>query len=152
MGRCEEGLAHLKRAHQLDPVSPAISAQIALSLLCARRYEEAIAQCSLTLDAEPACDEARVCLMMSYVQAGMPEAAIAEYERMTPASGKDTTTSLRCWRTRSCAGRERAQSADTARGPHRPIALSLRSALLARDGSCWPRQLSRSAGVSRTGL
>ena len=33
MGRCDEGLAHLKRAHQLDPVSLAISAQIALSLI-----------------------------------------------------------------------------------------------------------------------
>jgi serine/threonine-protein kinase len=90
MGRCEEGLAHLKRAHQLNPVSHSISAQIALSLLCARRYEEAIAQCSRTLDAEPACDEARVYLMLSYVQTGTPAAAVAEYERMTPTAG-DTT-------------------------------------------------------------
>jgi DNA-binding winged helix-turn-helix (wHTH) protein/tetratricopeptide (TPR) repeat protein len=89
MGRCDEGLAHLKRAHQLDPVSLAISAQIALSLHCARRYEEAIAQCSRTLDVEPACDEARVCLILSYVQTGTPEAAVAEYERMTPTA-KDT--------------------------------------------------------------
>jgi serine/threonine-protein kinase len=89
MGRCDEGLEHLKRAHQLDPVSPVISAQIALSLYCARRYEEAIAQSLRTLDVEPACDEARVYLMLSYAQTGTPEAAVAEYERMTQPM-KDT--------------------------------------------------------------
>jgi TolB-like protein/Tfp pilus assembly protein PilF len=89
MGRCDEGLEHLKRAHQLDPVSPVISARIAFSLYCARRYEEAVAQSLRTLEVEPACDEARVYLMLSYVQTGKPEAAIAEYERMTQPA-KDT--------------------------------------------------------------
>jgi DNA-binding winged helix-turn-helix (wHTH) protein/tetratricopeptide (TPR) repeat protein len=86
MGRFDEGLAYLKRAHQLDPVSPAIGAELALSLYCARRCDEAIAQCLRTLDVEPACDEARVVLMLCYVQANNPEAAIAEHQRMTPAA------------------------------------------------------------------
>jgi serine/threonine-protein kinase len=86
MGRFQEGLAHLKRGRQLDPVSHAISAQLALSLYCARHYDEAIAQCSRTLDVEPACDEARVALLLSYVQTGKPEAAIAEHQHMTPAA------------------------------------------------------------------
>jgi DNA-binding winged helix-turn-helix (wHTH) protein/tetratricopeptide (TPR) repeat protein len=107
MGRCKEGLEHLKRAHQLDPVSPVISAQIAFSLYFARRYEEAIAQALRTLEVEPACDEARVYLMLSYVEVGTPEAAVAEYERMTqPAKDTpDIMAMLAC--AQALAGKER---------------------------------------------
>ena len=44
-GREQEALAEITRAHQLDPLSPIISAQVGAVYVYARRYDEAIVVC-----------------------------------------------------------------------------------------------------------
>jgi tetratricopeptide (TPR) repeat protein len=52
-GRTEEGVASLKRAQQLDPVSLVISATVGQQLYLARRYDEAIEQIPKVLEMDP---------------------------------------------------------------------------------------------------
>lgn len=130
MGRSEEALRHLRRAQQLDPVAPAIAAQIGMALYCARRYEEAIAQCETTLEVEPTCDEARIYTALSYAEKGMPEAAIAEYLRITPATSGTPDVRAMLARAHALAGNApeaRAMVAELARSqpvPHFWIAMA----------------------------
>ena len=53
MGRFEEGLQEMKRARDLDPLSPLIITDYCNDLQYARRYDDAIAQCSAALEIEP---------------------------------------------------------------------------------------------------
>jgi tetratricopeptide (TPR) repeat protein len=72
----------------MDPLSPIISSDLGLSLLCARRFDEAVAQFKATLTMDPFFYVARYHLGQAYDARGEHEAAIAEYERCL-ATGKD---------------------------------------------------------------
>lgn len=50
VGRHEEALTELRRALELDPISPLLNALLALALFFARRYEESLRQCERTLE------------------------------------------------------------------------------------------------------
>jgi len=52
MGRFDESIAAGRRAEELDPLSPIISADTGANLFKARRFDEAIAQFNRTLGAE----------------------------------------------------------------------------------------------------
>jgi TolB-like protein len=52
-GREQEALAEINRAHQLDPLSLIISADVCLVHLRARRFDEAIAVCKKVADEDP---------------------------------------------------------------------------------------------------
>jgi eukaryotic-like serine/threonine-protein kinase len=52
-GREHEALAEINRAHQLDPLSLIISADVCLVHLRARRFDEAIAVCKKVADEDP---------------------------------------------------------------------------------------------------
>lgn len=53
LGRTEETVAEVERAHQLDPVSPHFNVDIARSLTLSRHYNEAIDLCRRTIELEP---------------------------------------------------------------------------------------------------
>jgi TolB-like protein/Tfp pilus assembly protein PilF len=53
MGRFDESIAEGRRAEELDPLSPVISADLGWSLFLARRYDEAIIQLKRTLTLDP---------------------------------------------------------------------------------------------------
>jgi TolB-like protein/Tfp pilus assembly protein PilF len=52
-GQFDSAIRNLERAHDLDPLSPNVSADIALARYYSRDYESAIAQCRKTLDLAP---------------------------------------------------------------------------------------------------
>lgn len=53
MGRLDEAIAELRKAHELDPLSPIIATDVGKGLYIARRYDEAIAQLRQVLEVDP---------------------------------------------------------------------------------------------------
>lgn len=79
--RVEESLAEMKRAEELDPLSPIIGTNVADMLVTARRYDEAIAQYKRVLVRDPSFAYAHVALSRAYGAKGMYSEAIAETRR-----------------------------------------------------------------------
>lgn len=79
--RFDEALAALRRAEELDPLSPIISMNVGLSLMFARRYDEAIAQLNRTLTLDPNFTYAHIVLGWTFASKGMYREAIAAYRK-----------------------------------------------------------------------
>ncbi len=88
MGRPDEALSHLRRAHQLDPLSSIIGADTARALINARRYDEAIAECRDTLELDPEFRPASGWLATAYTWRGMYRQAELEIDRFE--AGRET--------------------------------------------------------------
>jgi DNA-binding winged helix-turn-helix (wHTH) protein/Flp pilus assembly protein TadD len=76
-GRLEEALAAVKRAQELDPLSPVIGSNLAYILYLRRDYESVIAQCRKMLETEPDYFQTLVVLGMTYGQQQKYDEAIA---------------------------------------------------------------------------
>jgi TolB-like protein/class 3 adenylate cyclase/Flp pilus assembly protein TadD len=79
-GRADEAIAEVKRAQELDPLSLAISADLAHVRYYARRYDQAVDQAHRTLAMDPKFARAHWLLGVVYLQQGMNEEAIAELQ------------------------------------------------------------------------
>ena len=78
MRRLDEALAEIKRAQQIDPVSPPINAAFSRILYCARQYDESIRQCQKTLELNPNFAAAQTVLVWDYEQKGMQAESVNE--------------------------------------------------------------------------
>jgi DNA-binding winged helix-turn-helix (wHTH) protein/TolB-like protein/Tfp pilus assembly protein PilF len=88
MGRFDESLAEIKRAQELEPSSLFIHSNRGAILYRARRYDEAINQLQSVLEMNPDFDYAHSVLGLAYLQKGMVEQAIAEFQkRKMPGTG-----------------------------------------------------------------
>src|SRR3989441_8151035 len=83
LGQFEDGVAELKRALQLDPLSVIINADVGTVLTSARRYDEAIEQLRKTLEMDPSFYYAHYNLGEALEMKGLTENAIAEYQKAT---------------------------------------------------------------------
>lgn len=90
MGRLGESLQKIKRAQQLDPLSPDANASLAYILYFARDYDEAIRYCQRALDLEPNFLDALLLLGLSYEQKGMIEEAITQFSKAKDANTDST--------------------------------------------------------------
>ena len=81
MGRLEEALEFAERARHLDPVSPNAQMNVGVILYFARRYDEAIAAISETLELAPNFGPAHVLLGRIYVAKRTPDRAVEALER-----------------------------------------------------------------------
>jgi serine/threonine protein kinase/TolB-like protein len=61
-GREQEALAEINRAHQLDPLSPTISASVGEIHMDARQYDEAITDCKKVANENPGYGDVHRCL------------------------------------------------------------------------------------------
>ncbi len=86
-GRLEEGLAEMKHAVVLDPLSIASRTGVAVAYAYSRRYDEAIAQSQGALELDSSYVLARLYLGVASFQAGRVEEAIAEIERAIASGG-----------------------------------------------------------------
>ncbi len=92
MGRLSESLEKMRRAQELDPLSPDMNTSLASVLYFAREYDEAIRYSQRALVLEPNFVEALLWLGLSYEQKGMFKEAIgcfikakdANHESMEP--------------------------------------------------------------------
>ena len=80
LGRHDEALAAIRRAHELDPLSLIIGTAVGRVLHFQRRYDAAIAQCRRTLDMDGDFVQAKFDLGMACAQAGRHDEAIALVE------------------------------------------------------------------------
>jgi DNA-binding winged helix-turn-helix (wHTH) protein/tetratricopeptide (TPR) repeat protein len=81
MGRLDESLQKMKRAQELDPVSPDANASLAYVLYFARDYDGAIRYSERALALEPNVLEALLLLGLCYEQKGMIEEAIIQFNK-----------------------------------------------------------------------
>ena len=79
--RFDEAIPEMKRAEELDPLSPVISADAGLVLVYARRYDEAITQTKRALSLDPNFFNALYTLGYAYDGKRLYAEAIAEYRK-----------------------------------------------------------------------
>jgi tetratricopeptide (TPR) repeat protein len=81
LGRPYEAVAQVRRAQELDPLSPVISVYVAGAYYFARQYDRAIEKCLGTLGTNPDFGLARLVLGWAYRQKSMFREAIAEFKK-----------------------------------------------------------------------
>ncbi|HKM46524.1 MAG TPA: protein kinase [Terriglobales bacterium] len=86
-GSEQEALAEIERAHQLDPLSPAISVDAGRDHERARQYDEAIVICEKVANENPTFAKAHLCLAHSYWAKRMYPQVIAELRAFGQLSG-----------------------------------------------------------------
>ncbi len=80
-GRLDEAITEAKRAVEIDPLSPGITAGLGYAFFDARQYDQAIEQEQKTLELDPIYDTAVRVLGRAYLQKGMYDEGIAVFER-----------------------------------------------------------------------
>jgi TolB-like protein/DNA-binding winged helix-turn-helix (wHTH) protein/Flp pilus assembly protein TadD len=89
MGRHEQAFAEIRRAQELDPVSPFMRYIGGEVYLYAGLYDEAIEQCRRALELDSNFAPAHVFLGLAYVEKGTYKEAIAEFEENARLLGDD---------------------------------------------------------------
>lgn len=87
-GRFDEALDHLKVAQQLDPISILTTNNMATTLYCARRYEEAIGVARRHLEMDPQFFPALSIIGLCEAQRGRFAEAISDYEKAKSQGGE----------------------------------------------------------------
>ena len=87
LGKTDEALAEIRRAQQLDPISPAIASDLGWALICAHRYDEAIEQFEKVLELDPSYVRAHGRLAAAHLHQGDVDEAIAEFRRAIELAG-----------------------------------------------------------------
>jgi len=88
VGRANEGLAEIKRAQELDPLSLPINMAVGWLLCEANRTDEGIDQLRKTIEMDPAFVLAHDRLGLCYEQRGMYPEAIAEHQKVIDLGAK----------------------------------------------------------------
>ncbi len=91
MGLFDQGIAELKKARDLDPLSLIINTNLGLNLYFAGHYDLAIEQLERALELEPNFFRAHLHLGMCYEQKSMYREAIAELEKARAISENSWT-------------------------------------------------------------
>ena len=100
--RLDESLAEIRRAEELDPLSPIIGTNIGDMLVFARRYDEAIAQYKRILVRNPNFEYAHLALGRAYGSKGMYPESIAELRTALDLNyGSSTKGYLGLWLAKS---------------------------------------------------
>ena len=87
MGRTEDSLKALRRAKELDPLSPIINTQVGYPYFCARQYDAAIIEFKKALELEPNFAPALNYLARSYELKGMVDEAMLTFHKAVENSG-----------------------------------------------------------------
>jgi TolB-like protein/Tfp pilus assembly protein PilF len=87
MGRYEEALSEIRRALEVDPLSPLINIALGFCHWNGRRYEQAETQCLKTIARDPDFFMARYGLAMTYAHTGRHDEGIEEARAAARLSG-----------------------------------------------------------------
>ena len=86
VGRFEEAVAEMRRARELDPLSPIITTEVGYPRFFARQYDQAIAEYRRALELNPTFFRAHWLLGQAYEQKRMYPEALAALERAVELS------------------------------------------------------------------
>jgi serine/threonine-protein kinase len=87
LGRLEEALVQIRRAHELDPHSPIIATAVGRILHFCRRYDEAIEQCQRTVELNPQFPGGYFDLGLAYIEKGRHSEALSAFKKMGELTG-----------------------------------------------------------------
>ena len=90
MGRFDEAVAEMQRAHELDPLSLAINTGLGHVFYLSRQYDRAIEQYQAAVRLDPTFVPARLWFGRPYLQKGMFKEAVAELEQAVALSEGST--------------------------------------------------------------
>jgi adenylate cyclase len=93
--RHEESIATIRRALELEPLEPWISADLAWAYNAAGRFDEAIAVSASTVDLDPGFPLARASLGYAWLQSGKHEEAIAEFQKEVELTSREPFATAR---------------------------------------------------------
>lgn len=77
-GRADEALAAMRRARELEPMTPLYSSSYAMVMFNSRRFDEAINHARGLLEAQPSLDQARSIMIRALVAKGDVASALAQ--------------------------------------------------------------------------
>jgi tetratricopeptide (TPR) repeat protein len=132
LGRLNEALDQIMRAHALDPLSPIIGSAVGRILHFARRFDEAIDQFLRTLDLNSQSPGVYFDLGLAYTEKGMYSEAIASFKKLGTLSQDQKTERMElAWTYGRMGERKRAselleellETSDTQHLPNVPLAL-----------------------------
>jgi DNA-binding winged helix-turn-helix (wHTH) protein/TolB-like protein/Tfp pilus assembly protein PilF len=106
MGRFDESLHMMRKAHELDPLSVEKSIGIAEILYFQKRYDEALAGANNTLALDKNAGFVHWIIGNTYLQQGRLADAIAQYEKSIPLSGESPDERASLAYTYAIAGRK----------------------------------------------
>jgi serine/threonine protein kinase/tetratricopeptide (TPR) repeat protein len=105
VARIDDAVAVMKRAREIDPLSPVISTALAMAFYYARQYDEAIKQFREGLEVNSNYFMLHLRLGETYLQKGMFEEAISEMQKAITLSGRSTETLAGLAQSYAAAGR-----------------------------------------------
>jgi TolB-like protein/Tfp pilus assembly protein PilF len=82
LGRLDEGLKLLRRAQELDPLSPIIASSIGYAMYMTRQYDAALTQVQSVLEFDPNFEVALDTAALIHIERGEYDAAIKTYEKL----------------------------------------------------------------------
>ncbi len=91
-GRTQESVAHIERAHELDPLSLIINTELGFPHMCAGRWDEALGYFRRALEMDPDFHLAVYFGARCHTQKGDFEEALAQSRRAVALSGGSTVT------------------------------------------------------------
>jgi TolB-like protein/Flp pilus assembly protein TadD len=89
MGRRNDAIAVMHRAHELNPISPGIMKNVGLTYYFARQYDQAITQFRSAIDMDPNFRTAYSGLVYAYLQKNMHAEALDTCQQMLQRWGRD---------------------------------------------------------------
>ena len=117
-GRPDQSIAEMRRARDLEPLSPLMNARLGTMLYFARRYDEAVAQLRATLELESTFFLAHRQLGETYLALGRQAEALAELQRAVALAPAATENVLRLAAAHALAG-DRARAIELLRQAER---------------------------------
>jgi TolB-like protein len=94
IGRHEEGMAEIRRALEIEPLSIVINRLYGDALLCGKRYDEALGQLKKTLELDPAFPTTHLSLSGLYQLTGKYAESVESFAKYQDLSGRPQTARL----------------------------------------------------------
>jgi TolB-like protein/Tfp pilus assembly protein PilF len=89
LGRVDEAMTEIQRAHELDPLSAVIGTTLTYAYTAKGDVNASIAQCKSVIDLDPNYPRAHEYLGLGYLKQGRHSEAIAELQKAVELSGGD---------------------------------------------------------------
>lgn len=106
-GKLAEALTEMKRAQELDPLSPAINSALASLFLSARNYDEALKYAKRAVEIDPGSYDGYLNMSEAFELKGMYQESLTTLEKANALDPNNSYTSVEFGRVYALSGRQR---------------------------------------------